>query len=271
MNYIISGSGQITIAHDGKSYTAGVDHPAYSKIRQAVIDEQDADEIIALFDVELAVLSYSEGLVKVREDMLFYNGEPIQNSLADRVMMMMRQDFPFKPMLKFLANILENPSNRAVQELYTFLEHKNLPITEDGCFLAYKAVREDYTDKWSGTFNNSVGLTVEMQRRKVDDNCNNGCSDGLHVGALDYVESYRNPDDKIIVVKIDPRDVVSVPTDCECQKVRCCKYQVVSDYTGELKEVVHSSEDASPWSGVRLKELMDQFVSHFNNEEDSDD
>ena len=31
-----------------------------------------------------------------------------------------------------------------------------------------------------------------------------------------------------MIVKIDPADVVSVPNDCECQKLRTCKYVVVS-------------------------------------------
>ena len=31
-----------------------------------------------------------------------------------------------------------------------------------------------------------------------------------------------------MIVKIDPSDVVSVPHDCDCQKLRTCKYEVVS-------------------------------------------
>ena len=187
----------------------------------------------------------------------------------------MRDGFPFQPMIKFLGNILENPSNRAVQELYSFLEHKNLPITEDGCFLAYKAVDKNYMDKYSGTIDNSVGQSVTMQRRKVDDNCNNGCSDGLHVGALDYVESYRNEgnEDKVVIVKVNPQDVVSVPTDSECQKVRCCSYEVVADYTGPLKEQVHHAQDGTAWTIGDFMEFMNMQMSDSENPligEDSD-
>lgn len=32
-----------------------------------------------------------------------------------------------------------------------------------------------------------------------------------------------------MLVKIDPADVVSVPHDCECQKLRTCRYEVVSE------------------------------------------
>jgi hypothetical protein len=33
-----------------------------------------------------------------------------------------------------------------------------------------------------------------------------------------------------MVVEIDPRDVVSVPHDCECQKLRTSRYKVVGHY-----------------------------------------
>ena len=136
----------------------------------------------------------------------------------------------------FLKNIMENPSYQSQLELYDFLEHKHLPITEDGCFLAYKAVRKDFMDKYSGTFNNQIGGIVKMTRAKVDDDRQMGCAAGLHVGALDYVTSYGSLEagDRIIIVKINPRDAVSVPTDSSHQKLRTCQYEVVGQYEGEL-------------------------------------
>jgi hypothetical protein len=56
-----------------------------------------------------------------------------------------------------------------VTELYGFLEKGNLPITNDGHFLAYKKVRKDYKDCHSGTMDNSIGQVVEMERNQVDD------------------------------------------------------------------------------------------------------
>ena len=81
---------------------------------------------------------------------------------------------------------------KAITSCMEFLENKNLPITEDGCFLAYKAVTSDYKDKWTQQIDNSVGETVSMPRRKVNDDCGMGCADGLHCGAIEYVEGYRS-------------------------------------------------------------------------------
>jgi hypothetical protein len=188
---------------------------------------------------------------------------------------MMRDGFSFEPMVKFLANVLENHSNRAVQELYTFLENKNLPITEDGCFLAYKAVTHDYKDKWTKQIDNSIGETVGMQRRKVNDDCGIGCADGLHCGAIEYVEGYSNcrgdeHDDKIVIVKVNPKDVVSVPTDSQCQKVRTCEYQVIADYEGPLNNLVHKSEDGEEWTQDEFSDFMSNLMDT-NNQEESDE
>ena len=111
-----------------------------------------------------------------------------------------------------------------VNELYSFLEHKAMPLTPDGNFLAYKAVKDDYTDWYSGTFNNKVGETLEMVRNNVCDDAQVGCSHGFHAGSLDYAESFGNGG-HLMVVEIDPQDVVSVPNDCDCQKLRTCKYK----------------------------------------------
>ena len=156
----------------------------------------------------------------------------------------MKNGLPFEPLVQFLHNVMENPSMQSQRELYDFLEHENLPITEDGYFLAYKAVRSDFKDKYRGVFDNSVGQVCEMVRAKVDDNREVGCSQGLHAGALSYVASYGSVDsgDKIVIVKINPKDVVSVPKDCDCQKLRTCRYEVVGLYEGELDRPMYSAD-----------------------------
>jgi len=250
----------MTVVIDNQSYSIGHEHPNYMSIKECLVNN-DPEGIKALIDIPTSILNYTDGDVDIKDGILSYQEEVIHNSLTSRIMTMMRNGFPFQPMLKFLENVLNNPSNRAVQELYTFLEHKNLPITEDGCFLSYKALRKDYTDKWTGEINNSIGSVVEMHRRKVDDNCNTGCSDGLHVGAIEYVEGYRCEynEDRVVIVKVNPKDVVSVPTDSECQKVRCCRYEVVANYEGPLKSVMHKS-DGTQWTSEEFSQFMNMMM-----------
>jgi len=148
---------------------------------------------------------------------------------------------------------MQNPSKRAVDETYWFLENYGLPITDDGCFLAYKAVRNNYTDIYSGKFNNTIGAVVSMPRNMVDDNYGVDCSNGLHVGALDYVVGYGHfrkgeapatDGNRLLVVKVNPKDVVSVPKYEGHTKMRVCEYTVVSeikDVVKELDKVVYTS------------------------------
>jgi hypothetical protein len=154
-----------------------------------------------------------------------------------------------------------NPSKRAVDELYTFLEHRALPITDNGNFLAYKAVREDYTDKYTGKFLNTIDAVLEMPRNKVDDDKNVGCSYGFHAGTIEYAKQFSGGCGHIMLVEINPSDVVSIPTDCEFQKLRTCKYKVVGEYEIDLTDPLYAS---------RFQTDQDDEVDVWNDEEEEE-
>ena len=105
-----------------------------------------------------------------------------------------------------------------------------MPITPEGNFLAYKGVNSEFKDFYSNKFDNSVGSVLEMRRNGVCDNADIGCSDGFHAGSYDYAKGYAHNGGHLMIVEIDPSDVVSVPFDCSCQKLRTCKYKVVGVY-----------------------------------------
>jgi hypothetical protein len=140
---------------------------------------------------------------------------------------MLQDGFSVEPLVLFMENIMLNPSARAVNELYGFLERNNLPITPDGYFLAYKKVRDSYLDCYSGTIDNSVGQTPSMQRNKVDDDKDRTCSYGLHFCSKEYLRSFGGS--RTMILKINPRDVVSIPTDYNFSKGRACAYEVIGE------------------------------------------
>jgi hypothetical protein len=102
-----------------------------------------------------------------------------------------------------------------------------MPLTPEGNFLAYKGVNHDFTDKFSGKFDNSVGQTLSMVRNTVCDDANIGCSSGFHAGSYEYAKGYASGGGNLLIVEINPANVVSVPHDCECQKLRTSEYKVV--------------------------------------------
>lgn len=231
----------ITCVADGKIYTIQRDHPESKQILRAIRQQLGADQVVALFDKIKAMAAYMGNSVEVMGNTVYCRGEEVHNVVAERILKFMGEGLPHEPLVAFLERLFANPSRRSVEQLYKFLEHKNLPITPDGKFLAYKAIRHDWTDKHSGKFLNTVGAVLSMPRNKVDDNPDSHCSYGFHVGSIEYVESFAcgygsAGGDRIVIVEVDPADVVSVPNDCSCQKVRCCKYKVVAEYTGLLPE-----------------------------------
>ena len=227
--YIITDK-SVTVIVEGKALTMNQDHPNFDVV-MASLDDQNTTEqdIKKLFNVGSAIQDLSEGNIVVKDGVAYYKNEEINNYCIDRAIAFMKEDKPYKALLNFFDRLQANPSKRAVNELYQFLEHKNMPITPDGHFLAYKGVGLNYLDKYSRKFDNSVGKVLEMTRNKVDDDANVGCSAGFHAGSYEYADSYCGRGGRLMLVKIDPADVVSVPNDCECQKLRTCRYEVVNE------------------------------------------
>ena len=235
--------GNLTLVLKNRAHQVLPDHLNYKMILEALPTASE-DELVNLVDIPTAVATFSDGLVEVKNGQVLYEGEVVHGSVSKRILEFMSKNLPFKPLVNFLNNLMENPSMQSQQELYDFLEHEHLPITEDGHFLAYKAVRNDYMDKYAGKFDNHVGKVCQMNRAKVDDNRSVGCSQGLHAGALNYVAGYGCIDngDRIVIVKINPKDVVSVPSDCNHEKLRTCRYEVVGEYQGELLKPLYNAE-----------------------------
>jgi len=230
----IMSSQSISIVIDGKNHIVPASHPNFDKIRDA-IKANDEVAIPDLIDIPQAIRRYAEGKLEVFDDSIVYNGEMLANPLVDRILRMMAEGFDIAPMAKFLDDLLLNPSRTAVQELYLFLEANGIAITPDGHFLAYKRVRPDFRDIHSGQFDNSIGSIHEMPRNKVDEDRRRTCSYGFHVCSLTYLPNFssQGSDDHVMIVKVNPADVVAVPEDYNNAKMRVAKYAVVDEYKGE--------------------------------------
>jgi hypothetical protein len=270
--------GNLTLILNNKAHQILPDHLNYKLIMERLSSATE-DELLELVDIESAVASFSDGAVEVKNGKVFYDGEEVHGAISKRILEFMSKGLPFQPLVNFLNNLMDNPSMQSQTELYDFLEHQYLPITEDGHFLAYKAVRSDYMDKYRGTFDNHVGNVCEMKRAKVDDNRGVGCSQGLHAGALNYVAGYGSVEagDKIVIVKINPKDVVSVPNDCNCEKLRTCRYEVVGEYQGELLKPLYKSDFSEDEYYDEEESLYDEYDNDYwdqfyeDDDEEEDD
>jgi hypothetical protein len=240
---IITGSGKIAATINGQSYTIDTDHPKYKQALEAV-RSKDWNGFVNLVNISQQVQSYFDGTdVEIKDGSINYHGQIIHNTLTKRILSFMREGLPHEPLLNFFKNLMENPSKRAVDELYDFLEVGELPITEDGHFLAFKNVRSNYFDIHSGRFDNSVGKVCEMPRNGVDEDKERTCSYGLHFCSIKYLPHFSDGENgKTMIVKINPKDVVAIPADYENTKGRTCRYEVVAEYKDDWRSKLNRNE-----------------------------
>lgn len=233
-------SDRITVILQGTAYTISDEHPKYQKVIEALDTEGiTEEELIKIISTKESINIYGEGRFKVVDNHLEDDkGHILHGSLVERILKLQAEGQPVKHLCKFLDNLYQNPARHAIDELYLFLEKNDLPITDDGCFLAYKGVEDNYLDKHSHTYKNTVGAVLEMPRQDVDDNRENTCSVGFHVGRFDYANDYAGVSGRMMICKVNPKDVVSVPPDYDCSKLRTCRYEVVGEVTDEVNRDV---------------------------------
>ena len=242
------------------------------------LKDRDWEKVESALTPAKTISRLSLGAVEIVDDRLMLNGEEIKGYLVDKIFSFMQDNLPFEHLVAFLENLQANPSYRARNELYKFLETEDLPVTEDGHFLAYKRVRDNWKDIYTNAIDNSIGNVVEMPRVGVDDDPTHGCSAGLHAGSLSYVRGYSSGG-HIIIVKINPKDVVSVPKH-DVRKLRTCRYEVLKEMSEELLFPSYSkngSEGFGSYAGVRnswddenYDDLYDSMVDEYGEEEDDD-
>jgi len=258
LSHIKDGQGHWTVTLNGQPHLFDPSHPHYTSLIKCV-HAGDADEFVNLLNTGLQVENWSEGDFEFRDGLLYFEDEQVAKDPTNRIVECLQQGFPHQFMMNYLTNLYDNVSERAVQESYKWSSHKGLPITEDGMLVGYKGVRPyagetiqgkngeikegDLVDIYTGnSFRNNVGDTASMKRRQVCDDHTQGCDTGLHVGTYDYACDWAGNTGVVVLVKFNPKDIVSVPSDCEHQKMRVSSYEVISIAREQLEEPVYSDE-----------------------------
>lgn len=220
-----------TVIINNKQYNVDSSHPSFNKVLEELKkDKPNPYRLKSLMSIKQAIKSFSNNFIEVVGEKVFRDGVELHGSLVEMILTLHKSGHSFQRFMTFLDNLMNNPSKRAVDELYNFLVYVKLPITEDGCFIGYKKVNDDYKDCYTNSFDNSPGKVHEIPRNTVDDDKTRTCSYGFHVGSLDYAQNqYNAGSGKVMLVKVNPKDVVSVPVDYNGQKLRTCKYEVLSD------------------------------------------
>lgn len=225
-------------------YQADSNHPHFNTIVEALDNGDPA--VWDLFDVGHGVqhrlrslssrVSYDEN-----NHLILFDGDPVHSVLADHVLRVLNAGNDFTPLVKFWERLAGNPSQRSREQLYDWLQANNgFTIDQDGLIVGYRGVMTDREGNYvsrhggiafvdgeevNGSIPNAPGTTISMPRSKVNDDPETGCSYGLHVGTYNYASGWTLSD--VLEVRVDPVDVVSVPSDVNFEKLRTCKFYVV--------------------------------------------
>lgn len=235
-------------------------HPRFNEILELLRSGKATDDEIQLMVNTLLVagkkLSSITERVSVAPYGVFFDGEPLRSELADILIQFTKDGNTEKldSVAKFLENAAANQTFEGIDAMYRWITNGDLVITSDGTFLAYKAVQDDgngsYTSITSGkalvdgevhegNIPNHIGAVVTMPRSEVTDKTSVNCGPGLHAGTFGYAEwfsHYGQGGRKIILVEINPRDVVSVPSDHSCAKLRVSRYVVKEEVEQRLED-----------------------------------
>lgn len=234
-NYVITPVNvAFTVGDD--SYTADITHPSYKDIVAAVI-ENDPDTAIELIDIAKTITEFMLGHIEVKGGVVYYEGQVVHGNIVTRILESMENndEYMVTAYVSFLNNLMKNPSNTSVEDAYDFIVANDIKITEDGHILTWKRVSKNFTDIFTGEMDNSVGQVVKMRRNMVNEDNKVTCSHGLHVCSKSYLPHYGAAcGNKIVMCKVNPRDIVAVPKDYNNVKMRVCQYEVVADMTGKV-------------------------------------
>lgn len=260
------------------------DHPNWKKALDLVNSLQAkeittdifADEFHEVVSIEKALTekftrlgSLLDGRMSISTNGVTVDYEPIDSVLESHILRMLEADGTPKDVSnwsafsKFIENLYANQSDFVRKQLFGWMAYENLhgtglTLTEDGCFIGYKGCAGSPEDAHSinrgtaivngithhGSIPNPIGAVVEMPRSSVEADPAVGCAPGLHVGTFDYAERWSRG--VLLTVKVNPRDVVSVPTECKAQKIRTCRYEVLESVEQAYDEMTYSASNSRP-------------------------
>lgn len=276
----LTNDNNVSVTTSVKTHVFGKAHPNFEKIVKLVrmsvgksddVKTQIASRIDRLADIPKAVTRAAGGKVTVTNGTVLYNGQPIHHAVVDEIVRYDQAGLPFDHLARFLERLLQNPSKRSIDQVWGFVSKHGLNIDEDGYVLGLRRVNDNWKDFHTGTIDNKIGAKPSMPRNQVSDDPNDGCSHGFHFGAAEYVSTFHGGQGHVIVVRVDPADIVCVPYDEHASKVRCCAYEVVREHIGEVKPLEHPVYARDTATPVQASEPSAYHDDDFDDELEEDD
>lgn len=270
----VRGGGEVLTAyradHETPFYNANSNHPHYETIKQ-MLDNEDP-EVWDMFNVGVGVAGRLRRItdrVSFDGTNILWDGDPVHSVLTEQLRRALESgESNYEAIAKFWEKLESNPNEHSRTQAYDFLAAHAFQITADGDVVGYKGVYQTdngyestrashvaglpsaYVDDEAvpekSRVPNNIGTVVSMPRSEVVHDPAVSCERGLHVATRSYANGYGGA---VLEVHVNPRDIVSVPTDAGGDKVRVCRYyvaRVAVDNTGNTPVL----KDQTPaWAG----------------------
>lgn len=209
------------------------------------------------------IASETAGTFAVSRSGVLYEGSLLPREISDHILRILSEAGQnskgfesWGAFAKFVENLYTNVDEHVRDQLFSWLASMSrisggFTLTKDGHIIGYKGVtyrdgvpvsqrsghaivlstdpetgEEVLSDYKNQQIPNVVGTDVLMPRSEVQNDPMVGCSAGLHVATIEYARGFASG--VLLTVKVNPKDIVSVPTECDAQKMRVSRYSVLS-------------------------------------------
>lgn len=243
---------QVILVNDGKGITVDKKQEAYGKILSALKQKKSwskekAWELATGSSLVAKVSATKKSGLYILDGKAYFGDIKMNEAMTKKLVWLHENGYSFTAIENFYKRCQKNPRKESVDDLFRFLEQNNIPICKDGCFVGYKYVTKTETgfvDSYSKTMDIKIGNFITLHRSKCTSDPNSACGPGLHVGGWNYVGGSPH----VILTKVAPEDVVSVPFCSNSGKLRCCRYKAlrVYDETGPIKQEYATWKILSP-------------------------
>lgn len=259
-------SATVLVLASADTLVATVDNPNFRAIVAALVEERPLTEVEGLFDLTKPLTAEFARLsdrVTIENGIVYFDGDEQSGPVVDTIVRFHAEGTSesFQPLVNFLDKIGQNPNEHSREHLGRWLTNRSFSLDADGNIIAYKAVWKVASDesitayrpgrKGPGVSVNDVpvpeseyaiqktGDIVSMARSEVEFDPRVACSRGLHIGTYRFAREFGGYSGNVTIVevRVNPRDVVSVPVDANDQKMRACKYEVLGPVTQERKSL----------------------------------
>ena len=275
VSHVRSNDSVTVFFNQGLPMVLPVGNPLFAKINKSIDEiltnpsEAAKKSVAGLMDFANQIKFHTKGKFFVNHDgrvMFEDDMVALPAALSERLIDLVESDEDVDPLIKFWHRLKLNKLEDSKEQLFGWLLQHDTPLTSDGCFIGYRSCSDDYTsghcgmweraekgdkgateyaDGWwkydsNKYYMNTVGSVCEMPREEVEHDPSTGCASGLHVANYRYGSTFNS---RTIEVKVDPKDVVSVPHECDGEKMRVCRFTVISEIGTEFTQNIVEVDD----------------------------